>query len=641
MKTIKLTAGEAIIRYLDNQYVSFDGIVNKFVERAYTVFGHGCVLGAGEALAMSKHNIKVMQGKNEQGMAQAAISYAKQSNRTKIIPCFSSIGPGAANMVTAAATATVNNIPLLLFPGDTYACRQPDPVLQQVEQTYDLNITTNDAFRPVAKFFDRINRSEQVMTALLNAMRVLLSPADTGAVCIALPQDVQGESYDYPLSFFEKKIHKIIRQPAAVEELEEAVKAIRKAKRPLLIIGGGVRYSKAKAEAIAFAESFNIPIAETQAGKGTIPSSHLLNLGGIGVTGNLAANIIAADADIVIGAGTRFSDFTTASKSLYPSAKTITINVNSYHANKLDAIKVSADAGYALAKLTAILSKKKYYSKYTTEIKDAKKLWSEEYNRLANIDYCKDFVSEVEDKTKNTIEDFAKISGGAVCQTSALAAIRDIIADNAIAVGASGSLPGCMQRMWTTEVADTYNMEYGYSCMGYEIAGALGSKLASPSQEVYAFVGDGSFLMLHSEMHTALQEGMKINILLFDNGGFGCINNLQMGTGIDSACTEFRYRKGEDIIPNGEYIPVDYAKIASGYGYISYTARTLDELKAALTDSKLQRLPTLIDIKVLPKTMTHGYNGWWNTGCSTLPRTKKAKEVLEIKTKQLKRARKY
>lgn len=641
MKTVKLTVGEAIIKFLDNQYVSFDGVTNKFVERAYTIFGHGCVLGAGEALAQAKHGITVMQGKNEQGMAQAAIAYAKQSNRTRVIPCFSSIGPGAANMLTAAATATVNNIPLLLFPGDTFATRQPDPVLQQLEQSYDLNITTNDAYRPLVKFFDRIVRPEMVMTALNNAMRVLLDPAETGAVCIALPQDVQGECFSYPSSFFEKKVHTVYRQAAAEDQLAEAAKIIAKSKKPLIIAGGGVRYSKAGQAVINFAEKFNIPIAETQAGKGTIPSSHYLNLGGVGVTGNLAANTIAENADLIIGIGTRFSDFTTSSKALYPASKVVTINVNDYHANKLDAYALKADAKQAVCALIKALGKKKYLSRYVDEIDNAKLLWQQEYDRLANIEYSDSFVSEVEEQKEGTISDFINTTGGLICQTSALDVIRKNIDKDAIAVGASGSLPGCMQRMWTTDVVDTYNMEYGYSCMGYEIAGALGSKLACRDREVYAFVGDGSFLMLHSEIHTALQEGAKINILLFDNGGFGCINNLQMGTGIKSACTEFRYRKQGEQVPDGEYIPVNFAKIAEGYGCVSYSVSTLKELEEALVDSKKQSVSTLIDIKVLPKTMTHGYKSWWNTGCVELPRTEKGREALITKHEKLKKAKMY
>ncbi|HHT82859.1 MAG: 3D-(3,5/4)-trihydroxycyclohexane-1,2-dione acylhydrolase (decyclizing) [Christensenellales bacterium] len=639
MKTIKMTVGEAIIKFLDNQYVSFDGQVNKFVERAFTVFGHGCVLGTGEALAMAEHSITVMQGKNEQGMAQAAISYAKQNNRRKIIPCFSSIGPGAANMVTAAATATVNNIPLLLFPGDTFATRQPDPVLQQVEQSYDPGITTNDAFKPVVKYFDRVYRPEMVMTAMINAMRTLTDPAETGAVCIALPQDTQAESFEFPVEFFKKRVHKINRQKPS--DIEDAVNTIAQNKYPLIIMGGGARYSEAGEKVAEFAKKYNIPIAETQAGKGVIPSSHALNLGGIGVTGNSAANELAKKADVVIGLGTRFSDFTTASKSLYPHAQIVAVNLSRYHAMKMEAVSVIGDVKASLELIETELDKLNYKSAYSDEITEAKAKWDEEMKRLSSIRYGKGFECEIPIKTPSVISDFIEATGGEICQTSAIAKIREIIDDDAIIVGASGSLPGCLQRMWTTDTPYTYNMEYGYSCMGYEIAGALGAKMAEPQKEVYAFAGDGSYLMLHSEMVTAIQEGLKINILLFDNGGFGCINNLQMSNGIDSVCTEFRYRKDNERIPKGEFLRIDYAASAKGYGYITYQVKTMDELEKALIDSKKKTLPVLIDIKVLPKTMTNGYGGWWNVGCSTAPRNHIAQKAIQEKHVKLQQARKY
>lgn len=635
MQTVKLSVGEAIVKFLDNQYISVDGIENKFVDYAYAVFGHGCVLGAGEALASGKYSVKVLQGKNEQGMAHAATSYAKQSNRKKIIPCFSSIGPGAANMVTAAATATVNNIPLLLFPGDTFAVRQPDPVLQQVEQPYDLNLTTNDAFKSVVKFFDRINRPEQIMSALHNAMRVLTDPSQTGAVCIALPQDVQGECYDYPIEFFQKRVNKIVRRPAAVEEINEAVELIFNSKKPLLICGGGVRYSDAGKELVEFANAFNIPVAETQAGKGTISCNEPLNLGGIGVTGASSANIIAKDADLIIGVGTRYSDFTTASKSLFSNAKVISINLSDFHAKKLDGVSVVGDAKITLEDLGAMLTKRKYKTAYTNEIENAKNEWQKEYERLSKVCYSKDLIAEVTEMSENALEDFLKSQKTEICQTAALALVNKVIDKNAVVVGASGSLPGCMQRMWRTEVKGGYNMEYGYSCMGYEIAGALGAKLAEPDREVYALAGDGSFLMLHSEMHTAIQENIKINILLFDNGGFGCINNLQMSSGVNSCCTEFRDRK------SGGFVATDYAKIGEGYGFKTYTARTMKELEDALTQSKQSELPTLIDIKVLPKTMTHGYGGWWNTGLTNAPKNEVQKSALKTKKEMLEKSRKY
>lgn len=627
---ITVSVGEAVIRFLDNQYVSFDGKETKFVEGIFTVFGHGCVLGIGEALAMGKHSLKVYQGKNEQGMAHVAMSYAKQNNRRKILPCLSSIGPGAANMVTAAACATVNNIPLLLLPGDTFATRRPDPVLQQLEQPYNLNITTNDAFRPVCKFFDRITRPEMLESALINAMRVLTDPAETGAVTLAMPQDVQCEVYAFPARLFEKRVHRIARTVPQPDEISAVAEAIRNAKRPLIIVGGGAKYSEAGDAIADICKAYNIPFAETQAGKSAIAGSNPYNLGGIGVTGNSAANRIAAGADLIIGIGTRFSDFTTASKTLFGEAKVATINVSAFHGGKLDAIGARCDAKTGIEALAKALAG--YNTAYKNEIRNAKASWDSEYARLASIRYSEDLVPEVKNMTPTTVEDFRSATGAGICQTAALALIRKLLPADAIAVGASGSLPGCMQRMWTTDAKYSYNMEYGYSCMGYEIAGALGSKLAELSKEVFAFTGDGSYLMLHSEMVTAVQEGVKINVLLFDNGGFGCINNLQMGKGIQSLATEFRLNAKADT----RYVPIDFAMNARAYGFAAYTAKTPDELEAALIASLKETRPVLIDIKVLPKTMTDGYEGgWWQVGCTRAPRNEKQKLALEDQQKHI------
>ncbi len=629
INTMRVSVGDAIIRFLDKQYVSFDGKETKFIDGVFTIFGHGCVLGIGEALALGDHTLKTYQGKNEQGMAHVAISYAKQNNRRKILPCISSIGPGAANMVTAAALATVNNIPLLLFPGDTFATRRPDPVLQQLEQPSDLNITTNDAFKPVVKFFDRIVRPEMLESALLNAMRVLVDPANTGAVCIALPQDVQGESYDFPLDLFEKRVHVIKRAVPTDEEIRNATKLIKESKKPLVIVGGGVRYSEAGDVLGDFCKEYNIPFAETQAGKSAISADHPMYLGGIGVTGNLAANQIAKDADLIIGIGTRFSDFTTSSKTLFNNTKVLTINVSDFHASKLNAEKIVGDAKKSVEMLFGALMG--YKSGYTNEIEKAQNAWKKEYDRLSNIEYSSELKPEVSDMTKSTMQDFNEATGAKLTQTQALAIIREHIEKDAIVVGASGSLPGCMQRMWDTTSINSYNMEYGFSCMGYEIAGALGSKLANPKASVYAFAGDGSFLMLHSELVTAIQEKRKITILLFDNGGFGCINNLQMSSGISSLATEFRYG-AKSLTP---FLKISYADVAKGYGCNGYTATTKEELIDALEKQKEDKEVVLIDIKVLPKTMTAGYEGgFWQTGLTYEPRnSKQAKALEELKSK--------
>jgi 3D-(3,5/4)-trihydroxycyclohexane-1,2-dione acylhydrolase (decyclizing) len=603
-----MTVAQALVRFLDMQYISFDGVENKFVEGIFTIFGHGIAVGLGQALDENPGGLKVFQDRNEQGMCHAAAAFAKQLNRRRIIPCASSVGPGAANMVTACATATVNNIPLLVFPADTFATRQPDPVLQQLEQSGSLSITTNDAFKPVCKYWDRITRPEQLMTAMINAMRVLADPAETGAVCIALPQDTEGESWDYPEYFFQKRVHRVARPVASPEELADAAAAIMGARRPLVIVGGGVKYSEAGETLENFCAELGAPFGETQAGKSACRSGHPMCLGGIGVTGTLAANTIAESADVVIAVGTRLGDFATASKSLFknPGVKIVTINNNRYHASKMDAVAAVGDAKATLEALGAILKGRGYRSAYGGEIQSAKAAWGEEMARLSGYSYGEGFEPIIKKRDPRTVPEFVSLTRGVVTQTAAIAAVRECIGADDVIVTAGGSLPSCLQRMWTTDRRGAYHAEYGYSCMGYEIAGALGVKLADPAHEVYAFVGDASFQMLHSEIMTAVQERAKINILVFDNCGFGCINNLQMNHGVGSLATEFRYRD-ENGETKGGLIPVDYAKVGEGYGLAAYTARTADELKAAIADARAQVGSTLIDVKVIPKTMTDGY----------------------------------
>lgn len=636
-----MTTAQALVKFLDNQYVSFDGQETKFVEGIFTIFGHGIVCGLGEALDTDRGGLTVYQGKNEQGMAHAATAFAKQHNRRKIIACASSIGPGAANMITAAATATVNQVPLLLFPADSFASRQPDPVLQQFEQVNSLTTTTNDAYKAVTRYWDRISRPEQLMSAMLNAMRVLTDTAGTGAVCISLPQDVEGESYDFPDSFFAKRVHKITRIAPAPEELADLLAVLRTAKRPLVICGGGVRYSEAGEALERFCETFHIPFAETQSGKTACLSRHPYNLGGIGVTGNSAGNEIAKHADVILGIGTRFSDFTTGSKSLFPAdAKILTLNTSRFDAYKLDAVKLVADAKLGIAALHEGLQTVGYRSGYTDEIESARAGWQAEMDFLSAYRYTEDFQPLIAARDARTIPEFVETIGGRLTQTAAVAMVRRMIPQDAICVGAAGSLPGDLQRMWTSDSRYSYNMEYGFSCMGYEIAGAFGAKLAAPQKEVYAMCGDGSYLMLHSELVTSVQEHKKINVLLFDNSGFGCINNLEMSNGVGNLATEFRYRDANgDLL--GDLMPIDYAKAASGYGVKTYTAKTPEELEAALADSLRQTVSTLIDIKVLPKSMTDGYGAWWNVGVASVSENAAVCDAYAEKQKQLMKARQY
>lgn len=640
MKTIRLTMAQALVRFLENQYIAYDDAEHPFVEGVIMLPGHGNVVGLGQALRQETHRLKVWQGKNEQGMAHTAVAFAKQMKRKKIIAVTSSVGPGAANMVTAAATATANNIPVLILPGDVYACRQPDPVLQQIEQTYDLSLSTNDAFRPVCRYWDRIVRPEQLMSALLSAFRVLTDPANTGAVCLAIPQDVEGEAYDYPESFFKKRVHRLARRLPEAEALREAAEVIRKAQKPLLICGGGVRYSEAHEEFRTFAEKTGIPFAETQAGKSAVLYDHPLNLGGIGVTGCSAANEIAREADVVIGVGTRYTDFTTASKWLFrEDAKFVNINVSEFQALKLEAVPVVADAKRALPALMSALDG--YRPSYTDEIKTARDRWFKELDRLHRIAYGAGYVPEVNDANAGSADRFAKDLDASLTQTAVLGCINFEIAPEDVVIGSAGSLPGDMQRMWCARGEDTYNMEYGYSCMGYEISGALGVKYAIGNRDVYAMVGDGSFLMLHSELLTAVQEHQKINVCLFNNASFGCINNLQVGHGNDTLCTELRFR-GEDGEHSGSFMPVDFAKIAEGYGCRAFTVRSLEELRAAMVEAKkIEGVPVLFDIRVLPKSMTDGYGSWWRVGDTEVSENPRNLVAYEEHLAHMKQARAY
>lgn len=640
MRTIRLTMAQALVRFLENQHLSYDGKVLPFVRGIFLLPGHGNVVGLGQALLQERRRLEIYQGKNEQGMAHAAIAFAKQMKRKQIFAVTSSVGPGAANMVTAAATATANNIPLLLLPGDTYACRQPDPVLQQVEQLHSAGTSTNDAFRAVCRYFDRIQRPEQLMSALLNAMRVLTDPADTGAVCLALPQDVEGEAYDYPERFFKKRVYELERRPPAQRAIEAAAASIRMAKKPMLICGGGVRYAEAHEAFLRFAEQHNIPFGETQAGKSAVVWDHPLNMGGIGVTGCASANDIAKKADLIIGVGTRYTDFTTASKSLFQEkAKFVNITMSPAQALKLDAVPVIADAREALTELGAAL--KGYRSGWQGEIRTAREKWLKELERLDAMTYKRGKAPLINDANADSARQYAEDLGSVLTQTEALGVINHLIPKDAVVIGSSGSLPGDMQRMWRPMTPDSYNMEYGYSCMGYEICGALGQKLAVGRKEVYSMVGDGSFVMLHSELLTAVQEHIKFNICLFDNASFGCINNLQVGQGNESLCTELRYR-GESGKHDGAFLSVDYAAIARAYGAVAYTVRTKAELENALKESlAIKGRPVLFDIKVIPKSMTDGYGAWWRVGTPEVAEKAENRTAYEEHTQMVKKARKY
>lgn len=622
MKTIRLTMAQALVKFLDNQYVHFDGEERKFVKGVFGIFGHGNVTGIGEALENHKGELTYIQGKNEQGMVHAATAFAKQKNRLEIYACTTSIGPGALNMVTAAATATVNRIPVLLLPGDIFASRQPDPVLQQIEDPRDYTVSSNDAFKPVSKYWDCISRPEQLMTAALNAMRVLTDPVETGAVTLSMPQDVQAEAYDYPIEFFKKRVHYIERKIPSNEAVERAVQLISRKKYPVIIAGGGVHYSFAEKELAQFAEEFQIPVGETQAGKSALSWKHPFNMGGMGANGSLASNVLAKKADLVIAIGTRLTDFSTSSKWAFenPEVEFLSINVSGFDAMKMESQMLVADAKIALGKLTEELKSKSYQSDYDlNRLKDLKDEWTK----------------EVDHYYSQTLE-----SG--LSQTRVIGEINRFIGEKDIITCAAGSMPGDLLRLWRTTEPKTYNMEYGFSCMGYEVAGALGAKMAADDdQEVYAFVGDGSYLMLHSELVTSIQEKKKITVLLLDNNGFQCIHGLQVGQGSEGFGNEFRYRSKEDNRLSGPYLDIDFAANARSMGAKGYTARTIDELKKALEMAKQETVTTLIDIKVLPGTGSGTYESWWHLGVAEVSESPKVEQAHTVMEAHKSKARKY
>lgn len=623
MGTIRLTMTQALLKFMDNQYVSFDGKEDKFVDGVFGIFGHGCVVGIGQALEQGDHNLTFYQGKNEQGMAHSAIAYAKEHNRRKILAVTTSVGPGALNLVPAAGTATANRIPLLLLPGDTFATRQPDPVLQQLEMPNSLAYTANDAFQAVCKYWDRIQRPEQLMTAAINAFRVLTDAADTGAVCLAMPQDVEGEAYDYPDYFFQKRVWYMDRRPITATGLNRAVEAIKAARRPLLICGGGVKYSEAWNELADFAAAFNIPIGETQSGKGIVAWDHPCNMGGIGLTGTSAANKLSKTADLVIGVGTKFMDFTTCSKWLFqdPTVQYISINVGSMDAHKLDAVPVIADAKEALLAIGAALNAAGYRSAYAaTELADAQTEWKTECDRL--------YALQRED--------------GRLATPHVLGILNGRMRPQDVILTAGGSLPSDLQRVWRSGNPGTYHVEYGFSCMGYEVCGAVGAKMAmGPDRELFVVVGDGSYVLMHSELYTAIQENLKINICVIDNSGWGCIENLQNNNGTPTFGTVFKARDPQTNTLTGPNVVVDFAKNGESYGAKGYNISTEAELLAALEDSKHENRTCVFDIKVAPRTMTEGYGSWWRVGVAEVSTRESVQKAYADHVENLKLTRQY
>ncbi|HEX5995143.1 MAG TPA: 3D-(3,5/4)-trihydroxycyclohexane-1,2-dione acylhydrolase (decyclizing) [Jiangellales bacterium] len=584
-QTVRLTVGQAIVRFLQQQYTERDGVEQRFVEGCFGIFGHGNVAGLGEALLEAElsepGSLRYYQARNEQAMVHAAAAFARVRNRMATLACTSSIGPGATNMVTGAALATINRLPVLLLPGDVFATRVANPVLQELEHPGGYDVSVNDALRPVSRFFDRVWRPEQLPSALLGAMRVLTDPAETGAATIALPQDVQPEAFDWPAELFERRVWHVQRPAGDPAAFERAVAAVRSAERPLVVAGGGVKYS----------EATGIPVAETQAGKGSLPYDHPLALGAIGSTGTTAANRIAANADLVIGIGTRYSDFTTASRTVFahPDVRFVNINIAAFDAAKHAGLSVVADARAALAALRSDLAGHRTPDGYQQRVRELSAEWDATVEHAYTLGHApKPAQSEV------------------------IGVVNDVSGPRDILLCAAGSMPGDLHKLWRTRDPLGYHVEYGYSCMGYEIAGGLGAKLAAPDRDVYVMVGDGSYLMMSSELVTATAEGIKLIVVLVDNHGFASIGSLSDSVGSQRFGTAYRYRNPRSGRLDGDLLPVDLAASAQSLGVQVRRASDVKDLREALIKAQAADGPFLVHIQTDPLIPAPDSEAWWD-----------------------------
>jgi 3D-(3,5/4)-trihydroxycyclohexane-1,2-dione acylhydrolase (decyclizing) len=585
---IHLTAAQAIIRFLKNQYAERDGKQSRFFEGCLGIFGHGNVAGIGQALEQEP-GLPYYLFRNEQAMVHTAAAFAKMSNRLRTLVCTSSIGPGATNMVTGAAVATINRLPVLLLPGDIFARRFVAPVLQQLESPSTQDISVNDCFKPVSRYWDRIERPEQILTSLPAAMRILTSPSETGTVVLSLPQDTQAEAFDYPANFFEKRVWTIVRSRCDSRELNKAAEWIKSAKAPLMIAGGGAIYSEATEALAQFASQTGIPVAETQAGKGSLLYHHPQSLGAMGVTGTPGANVIARDADLIIGVGTRYSDFTTASQTAFQnsSVRFININVSEFDAGKQSALPLVGDAQVTLKELACATQGFSVSAGYAEKVNAYRAAWEKEVDRLHNLD-C----------------------GVPISQGEVIGVLNEFLGARDVIVCAAGSLPGDLHKLWRTHDPKGYHLEYGYSCMGYEISGGLGVKMAAPDREVYVLVGDGSYLMMAQEIATSLQEDQKLNIVVLDNHGFSSIGGLSRACGNRGMGTEYRYRTNGDL--NGDVIPVDFAANAKSLGAEVRRATTREDFKQALGESRRSKKTFVVVIETSYENRVPGYESWWD-----------------------------
>jgi len=586
--TTRLTLAQAIVAFLKNQYSERDGKEQRLFEGCLGIFGHGNVAGMGQALEQDP-GLPYYLFRNEQAMVHAAAAFAKTSNRLRTLACTTSIGPGATNMVTGAALATINRLPVLLLPGDIFARRIVAPVLQQLESAASQDISVNDCFKPVARYWDRIERPEQILTALPAAMRVMTSPSQTGAVVLSLPQDVQAEAFDYPKEFLQKKIWHIPRARCDRDSLEKAAQWIRAAKKPLVIAGGGVLYSEASTALAEFASQTGIAVAETQAGKGSLSYNHPQSIGAMGVTGTPGANTIAREADLILGIGNRYSDFTTASQSAFqnPLVRFINLNVSEFDAGKQSALPLVGDALVTLRELAEALRGHRVEAQYTSRVLSFQEAWEKEVTRLHNLNW-----------------------GPPISQGEVIGVVNEVADPRDVVVCAAGSLPGDLHKMWRTRDPKGYHMEYGYSCMGYEISGGLGVKMAAPDREVFVMVGDGSYLMMAQEIVTSLQEGYKLNIVVIDNHGFSSIGGLTRACGNRGMGTEYRYRRNGKL--EGDFIPVDFVENAKSLGAEAVRATTRDEFRQALLSARKSPKTSVVVIETAYDQRVPGYESWWD-----------------------------
>ncbi|GAA5162304.1 MULTISPECIES: 3D-(3,5/4)-trihydroxycyclohexane-1,2-dione acylhydrolase (decyclizing) [Amycolatopsis] len=605
---MRLTTAQALVKFLANQYSERDGVEQRLIPGTWGIFGHGNVAGLGQALLQYHQEMPYYLARNEQGQVHAAAAFAKMRNRLQTFACTASTGPGSTNMITGAALATTNRLPVLLLPSDMFATRAPDPVLQQLEDTRGGDVTVNDAFRPVSRYFDRITRPEQLIPAALAAMRVLTDPVETGAVTLCLPQDVQAEAYDWPEEFFRRRVWHVDRPVPAPEAVRRAVDLLRGAEKPLIVAGGGVVYSEAEHELRAFAEATGIPVADTHAGKGAVPWDHPCSVGGLGSTGTTAANALAAEADVVLGIGTRYSDFTTASHTVFgnPAVKFVNLNVARLDAAKHSAEMVLADARRGITALHEGLAGWQVDAAYRDRVRSLADEWQR------TVDAC-----------------FTAGHQPLPAQTEILGALNKALGDRDVVINAAGSMPGDLQMLWRARDPKAYNVEYAYSCMGYEIAAGVGTKLAAPDREVVVLVGDGSYLMMAQELVTMVSEGLKVIVVVVQNHGFASIGSLSESLGSQRFGTSYRYRSQDSGLLEGDVLPVDLAANAESLGATVLRTSTVDEFTEAIARAKANSTTTVVHVE----TDLHGPNppgsAWWDvpvSEVSELDSTRKAHE---------------